>query len=326
MSKRLIGRLTYSAFLLTVVFLLLEIAYRFQVVDFYSNELRALNPTLNNGKENILVFGDSFTADPESYVSLLRVKFPRYNFINCALPGSGIEQHRLFFEARIKEYKPTIVLYQFYVGNDFLDIHHPINWKTLPLWRNAYWWFSEQFIFLQYLNFKMAFLNIPGNDFVDLKEKAFAPFLYNKRTGIYIKGNPSYLENTVRLKEEQLINYSSWKKDFEKLMQNADKRVNLYFLPIPHHAQVSNTYEERMKAMNADLKSPIQEVNYNLLQQIKKDFPDFKVINPLGDFQLAEKSGKQLYFENDPHLTLEGQKVLAALITERLILNTRIAE
>ena len=318
----MIRRISYILFLLAAVCLLLELAYRSQIIDFYSRELNALNPNLNSKKENVLIFGDSFSADPNSYVHQLRKNFPSYNFINCALPGSGIKQHRLFFTARVERFQPKIILYQFYVGNDFLDIRHAINWNSLPFWRNAYWWISERLQIIQYFNFKMAFLNVPNNNSRNLKEKRFSPSLYNKRTAIYLKGNPAYLENTIGLREEQGNNYAFWKNEMSSLLADLNEDVSVFFIPIPHHAQLSRKNEQKMRIMNAELNLPVQEVNYKLLKQIKQDLPSLKVINPLENFQLAEKRGLQLYFENDPHLTIKGQRLLAELIAERLTLST----
>jgi hypothetical protein len=112
------------SFILIVSLCLLEIAYRYQIIDFYKLELQALNPDLEkeytNG--NVLIFGDSFSGFPNGYVEQLRQEYSETNFINCAIAGTGIRQHALFFDSRIKRFKPNQILYQFYVGNDLLDI------------------------------------------------------------------------------------------------------------------------------------------------------------------------------------------------------------
>src|SRR5690606_32098707 len=113
-------------------------------------------------KNCVLIFGDSFTAHPDSYVKYLN---SGYTSINCAIPGTGIRQHALIFSKRIDEYKPKAIIYQFYVGNDLLDLYHPINFSELSFLRNLYWKISEHMLILQYINYKLAFLNPKNQSF-----------------------------------------------------------------------------------------------------------------------------------------------------------------
>lgn len=321
MIRKGIHILKYALFLLLSITLLLEIAFRYQWVDFYKAELKALNPSLDNQKNTILVFGDSFTANPNGYISNLRKDFPHLNIINCALPGSGIKQHKLFFEDRIKQFKPQHIIYQFYLGNDFLDIQHPLNWQTVPFWRNVYWQISERLMILQYLNFKLAFLNIPNHNRKDLKLKSFSPELYNKRTQLYLKADPDYLENTIYLKENQGEVYKIWRKYFNELIEVSTSSTTISLLIIPHNIQVNQQYFKRMKDLGTASKNDLQIVDYPLIQQIKSDFPDVNLINPLASFQEAEKGEIRLYYENDPHLNSNGQEILAQFLRKNLFDN-----
>ena len=44
-------------------------------------------------QNKILVCGDSFSASPVSYVSVLRDSLSSYAVINAGIPGTGIRQH-----------------------------------------------------------------------------------------------------------------------------------------------------------------------------------------------------------------------------------------
>ena len=128
-AKQILKKFLRFGVYLSVLFIsslcLLELIYRFQIVDFYKTELETLNPNLHqdypNG--NVLIFGDSFSGFPNGYVEQLRVAYPETNFINCAIAGTGLKQHSLFYKSRIQEFNPKQILYQFYVGNDLSLIH-----------------------------------------------------------------------------------------------------------------------------------------------------------------------------------------------------------
>ena len=297
----------------------MEICYRYQVIDFYKHRTNALNTEkLNNANPTTLIFGDSFTGHQNSYVKTIRAEFPNHNFINTGISGTGIRQQNLIVQNRIKEYKPQRVIYQFYVGNDFTDILHPVNFKVNSFARNAYWFISDQFIFLQYANSWLAPFKSKTNNSANLKSNSFSPLSYNERVKKYFKADPYHLENTVNLEKNQLEIYKKWKIYFEIFLENIPNNIEVHFLIIPHCAQVSETYQDNISLIGASIKSPIQDVNYPLIKKIKKDFPNLIILNPLSYFQKADSEGKFLYFPNDPHLTKEGQIILGNYIVEQL--------
>ena len=97
--KKILRWFLYGTYLTGSVVLLLELSYRFYLIDFYRGELKALNPPelLEPKKDpsNILILGDSFTADPKSYVSHLRRALPAQSVINSGVSGTCIRQAAL---------------------------------------------------------------------------------------------------------------------------------------------------------------------------------------------------------------------------------------
>jgi hypothetical protein len=319
--KKLGSYFLYTVFLLLATLLLFELLFRLQVIDFYSYEFKSLNPEREASieKEKTLVFGDSFSTYQNGYIEQLRKKNPSTSFINAAITGTGILQHRLFFEERIKQFPPKKVLYQFYVGNDFLDIHPPVNYKTLNLIRNVYWQASHYFLSLQYLNFKLAIFNRSyAQSSAVLQEDLFSATKYNQRSKIYLKGDPDYLANTILMQGNAKESYAIWHDAFSELIENLSDTTQLYLLLLPHCAQVHPEYKLQMEELGANIKGDIAQLFPPLYQQMAKDFPNVRILTPLSFFQELEKEGIQLYYGNDPHLNPEGQKLLAQFVQEQL--------
>lgn len=315
---KFLKRLGYFTFLFVFCLLTLEICFRYQVIDFYQSELKGLNTeVLVAKKDNILIFGDSFTAHPNSYVRYLRNNLLNFNIINSAIPGTGIKQHELIFNKRIKEYYPKAIIYQFYVGNDFADIQHPINLKELSLIRNVFWKASEYFTVLQYINHRLAFLNKNNQSTKVLQEDQFSKELYNHRVKTYYKADKLMLNNTILFNNDIPSIYKEWKTKLFKIQKLIGDSIPIYMVIVPHNAQVNNTYLERNKVLGADLHPNILNPKYPLIERIKKDFKKWKIINPLSDFQQL-KNNDSLYYQNDPHLTAYGQEELGKIILNKL--------
>ena len=95
----------------------------------------------------------------------------------------------------------------------------------------------------------------------------------------------------------------------------------LYLLVIPHSCQVSRVYLERTKQLGAvfENESLVQQDDYPFVQQLRDRAKDAVVIDPMGVFKEAEKSGVSLYLTNDIHLTPKGNEVLSQYVTAVLM-------
>ena len=314
-------QLGYLSFVVFLCLILLEISFRFQWIDFYQSELKGLNTTeqlISSEKDNVLVFGDSFSAHPDSYVKHLRNSFPEFNFINTAIPGTGIRQHELIFKKRINTYQPKAIIYQFYVGNDFTDIQHSLNFKKLSFSRNLFWKASEYLLILKYINRRLAFLNMNNQSIKKLHEDKFSKQNYNRRVKIQYQADKSALNNTLLLKGEKTKEiYNKWKEKLSLINKYSQDSISLILLIIPHNAQINMTNIKRNRILGAKLSPQILHSTYPLIEKIKNDSSSYHVINPLIEFQQI-KHNDSLYYQNDPHLTNWGQKQLSKILLKKL--------
>ena len=317
--KKYLNRFLYFLFFIAICTAILECCFRYQIIDFYQAELNGLNTQeqLVSNKKNVLIFGDSFSAHPNSYVEQLRSSFPHLNFVNSSIPGTGIKQHELIFKKRIRQFKPKAIIYQFYVGNDFMDIEHPVNYQTNGFIRNLYWQLSEKILFLQYFNFKLAFLNTNNQPIETLQEPAFSIEQYNKRVKTYFNANPALLSNTIMLSTEVDKIYRKWHTKIKQLAELTPSNVPIYLLVLPHNAQVNQHYYNINHLLGAKLEENIQQVHYPLVAKMETDFKEWKILNPLDAFQHL-KGNDSLFYQNDPHLTIWGQKELGKIIVQKI--------
>ncbi|HZI23585.1 MAG TPA: hypothetical protein VFD46_00825, partial [Chryseolinea sp.] len=119
--KKIMHAVLYCTYVLVFVLFTMEVFYRYQVIDFYGVELNAVNPketlTDDDGKKTILVCGDSFTVQAQSWVDQMRSSLPEYNIINSAITGTSIVEASYVAPGRIKTFNPDVFIYQVYVGN-----------------------------------------------------------------------------------------------------------------------------------------------------------------------------------------------------------------
>lgn len=307
-GKKIWKRTWQTAIVLFVMLCILEVAYRYQWIDFFKTEYQALNPKIDRKKPNVLVFGDSFTAHPKSYVDWLRKEHKGYNFINCAMPGSGPYEMELMAARRMEDHPPKAIIYQMYVGNDLTDIDPPTNWGELSFSRNMYWSTKQYFQIFGLFSRRLSGLQTDF-DALDVKqgEAPFSAKNYSPRTKMMIRANSSYVQQCVQVQAPFRNALAEAKESIAYLREIVPKKVPIYIVIIPHFSQVTKAYNNRYEELSGsktDLRS-----NYKLYRQIKK-VKGVKVLNPMAYFREQEKAGKQLYFNNDPHLTNEGQQVL----------------
>lgn len=315
-GKKIWKRTWQMLLVLFLVLCVLEIAYRYQWIDFFKTEFKALNKDTKSGKPNVLVFGDSFTAYPDGYVTHLRKAHSQYNFINCAMPGSGPYEVELMASRRISDYPPEFVIYQMYVGNDLTDINPPVNWRELSFARNTYWSLKGYFQIFGLLSRRLSGLQ---SDFdpATLKQDSskFDPKLYSPRTKMMIRADKNYIQKCVNLKGEYLDAMESCKESIEYLRNVLPKKTPIYIVIIPHFSQVTKVYSENYEQLSGHKTS--RKTEYPFYRKIN-GIKGVQALNPMKAFRDAEDNGMQVYFSNDPHLNVEGQRVLFEFLDEKL--------
>lgn len=302
---------------LTFCLLVLEIVYRNQWIDTYRGPLLALNADdeLKEEGRTVLVMGDSFSATRDGWVKEIADRLPEYRVVNASVSGTGIVQANIIARRRFREFKPDILIYQIYVGNDLLDYRYPIAWGKVSPLRNIYWWWAHRLRSIAYLN--QAFGQIKAGpspqELAPLFRKPFAVETYNSREKTLLTAEPGLIENQVFLengRENDMVGYLRRLDDILALCE-ANGTIP-YLLVLPHCAQVHPQYKEQMVKLGAE---------FRLAWHTRADYPFVNrlaghtqgratVLNPLSALQSAFSVSDPLYFNNDPHLTPAGQKWL----------------
>lgn len=301
--------------------LFFEICYRNSVIDFYKTETLGLNSTedLKEAQADLLVFGDSFSATSKTinYVDRLREANPEKTILNFSIPGTGIRQLNTLAKGKIKKYQPKAILYQIYVGNDLLDVEKFKTRNNVSFLKYSFWQASNTFLSLSYLNHKANVLRPK----VTYRHKTltiadFSPDYYNKRSQHDVLVNSNYLEETVSISARFKVKYEKWLREIKTLLDNIPKETKVYFVWIPHCAQVNDYYLNNFKVLNAEFKNAkqYQELNYPFLNNAEQDLKSYhnvKHINTLPVFRGEDELNRRIFFANDPHLNKFGNDVLA---------------
>ena len=318
--KRLLKGIFKLFLVFFFVLLLFEMIYRFQWIDFYKNEWQYQNRELkvNDERDRVLVFGDSFTADPMSWLNKCRADTSyNYKLYNAALPGVGIETFRLIQSIRQEEVHPKKIIIQLYVGNDLYDIRKPVRWTKFSLARNLFWTMSNRFRSLNFINYRMGQVSQDvESGFDPKKDEIFNQKRYSARTKLFISGNADYLNDAIELSESVQDEFDKLLGMLHEMKDSRPEKTTFYVLVIPHCSQVHERYLENYRSMGATMEMKMLRLN-EWTKRLKKE--NLKVIDPLPYFREIESNGSHLYYENDPHLNEIGQTRLAEFVTKRLV-------
>lgn len=304
-----------TVLILFITVLLFEGVYRSYWFDFYGPELNTLNPKddLELRKERtLLVFGDSFTADPNGWVKVLRDSLADYNIINCAVPGTTVFHQQLFFEDRITTYNPDQIIIQLYVGNDLIDYNRPQNFSELPFFRNVFWWISDNLISLQYINYKLGrFKSSNGNQDPKLSE-SFNIDRYNSRVKNYILAEPAIFQESISPTVYFQNDFDQLKEDLIAMINSVTPDIELQIMIVPMALQTSDTQLKNFLALDAILDTTV--INdfkfFSAIKALEDTYANLYVWSPLKAFQ---QSQEEFYYLNDPHLNPSGQFLLGTI-------------
>ena len=312
----LLKRSLQTLLVLFLSLIILEIAYRYQWIDFYKTEYKALNEGLDTDKESVVFFGDSFTAHPEGYVDLLGEEQDKYALVNCAVPGTGPLEMSVMAADRIEAHKPSMIVYQLYVGNDLIDISPPINWGELSYSRNMYWLLKKRFQILTVLSKRFRGIQSDFDaDYMSQGDVAFHPDRFSPRSRMLIKADPDYVEQCVAMHESYECAVDVCLEKVEYLKSIAPENAPVYLVVIPHFSQVSQELNDRYVKLGGSQTG--MESDYPFIEHLK-GIDGITVLNPMEAFRTAIDNGEKVYFENDPHLTDKGQEVLASFLKKHI--------
>ena len=324
-----------NLFSLIVSVLLLEGTYRLQPFDFYSRELKAFNSkddlAGSGNRATALIFGDSFTALNENYANVLRAKLANLRVINSGIPGTGIIQTSLIADRRFRQFEPSLVVYQIYVGNDLFDISYPTNWKDVSLFRNIYWSVSNYLRSIAFINYSLAQVVKGGNlekgyqpyesaHYVYRSSEQFSPDRYLNNEAVFLRADPALIEKQILLLDERRRDFDTLVKKLRVVLSLRAKGCPCILLVLPHPSQVHRRYLERTKRLGGIFhhEELISQPDYSFVHRLREEFPDCVVLNPLPLFQKKEDAGIQLYWVNDIHLNPNGNELLAEYLLEAI--------
>ncbi len=337
--------LTFSRYLLLTLLvpvLVLEGLYRWQVIDTYSPELRALNPPeyfSEDGRKTILVMGDSFTAGPGNYVGILQQAFPRVRIINGGVSGTGVIQAELIARQRFHTFHPSIFIYQIYVGNDLFDISYPVNWNELSFPRNLYWLIANQLRSIGYVNYRLGQIvqslhgetrQRPGSesrtDSPAPTTDSFSVENYEGRVKVYVKADPSLIEDSILLNVPRRTDYVTFLNTLKRLLAYCKPELcQAFLLVIPHVSQVDERYISYMRQLGATFTEPdrIGAPEYPFLTGIQNTFDTWPHVHALNPLPILKEINRKtpVYFSTDEHLNPVGQKTIAEFLTHQLDLH-----
>ncbi len=322
--KKWLRKLAWLPVLLLLFIALLELFYRNQWIDTYKRELNALNPVEfpANPKKRVLVMGDSFSAATNSWVDVLRKRHSDWQIVNSAVPGTTILQANLMLENRLSDFKPDLLIYQIYVGNDLFDLRYPLNWGEIGFFRNLYWATANRIRSLAWFNYALGQFKrsvaLPDFQQGKVDEGEFDPAKYSERERLYLKAEPGMIENQVLLKEGReidMVKYGGLLSEFIYTALEADCKVVL--MVIPHCSQVHPRYLERMELLGAKFgeQAAMATEEYPFLRELRAIADDkAEILNLLPVMQEREAAGHSMYYLHDAHLNDAGQAVVAELV------------
>ena len=329
MLRKLLNGILYFFFLVCATILLLEVCYRAYIVDFYGANLRRLNKEELTSKADlpsILVIGDSFSADQQSYVRTLRDSINSHRIINAAVPGTGVRQHRRFFKRRIKEFQPDLLIYQLYVGNDLLDYRHPTGSSKLSWQRKIYWWLADRVLVLGYINAQLPALRHQFSPYKKVAPDAkrvekFSVSDYSSRTKMLLHAEPTLLEHSILLKKERGADMLGMSQQLEEMLEEVPASTEIRLLIMPHCIQLGAPYLERMLELGAVIETPDEvitaEFPFHTVLRKSLSSERTRVYSAL-PWLAAADSTAGLYYANDPHLSPIGQQVVAKSLLDSI--------
>lgn len=314
-----IGSVAWKTGLIALITLLLfEIAYRYQWIDFYKVEWNYHTkelPKIESPNQRILVLGDSFSADKNSWVYELATDSTLQVF-NASLPGVGPETFRLIAKDRIHETNPTVIILQLYVGNDLYDIHKPISWSKFSFGRNLFWSISNNIRSLNFLNYRIGQMSVEDElSYQPKQDTIFDPKRFSPRDKLFINGNSNYPENVICVLNEQSKSFNKLLDYIEEVKGLTPKNCTFNVLLVPHSCQVNERYVQRYKKLGAKLNDDVLKNTYWVDEIRKKGIETIDLIEVLNKH---EEVGIEMFYTNDIHLNPDGQRVVGKFVKSQM--------
>ncbi|MFN7987400.1 MAG: GDSL-type esterase/lipase family protein [Thermoanaerobaculia bacterium] len=340
--------LLVAALVLLAGLVLLELLVRSAAVDFYAPELARGTPQPGPGGPplpTLLALGDSFTANPDGWVSRLRSALgPGWRVVGSGVSGFTTRQIARIAPGRVARFAPRVVVVQLYAGNDLLELRHPVRWRSAHVVRNLFWTLSDAgFESPGLLNYRagqaagallrrLGAAPLPEGGRLALESRPFDPSLYNARDRDLLALDPSVVERQLRLSggmEQAFEAYAAHLRSILAACRRGGARVVVFV--VPHAVEVDPAWVARFEALGARFERPgalaEPESPFGLAVRrvvATEEGAAFLDVKPA--LRAAEAAGRGVYRNNDPHFSPEGDRVLAALLLDELARSGFVAE
>jgi hypothetical protein len=274
----------------------------------------------------IMVFGDSFTLghgveEDETYSAFLEDMFgkERVEVINAGYKAAmSPDSYYLFLKNEISKYKPDIVIFGIWVGNDLTDIDDnewlEVDDKGLPLNIESKLYYLDESNRLRNKNFidDGSLYRTVGNFL--WKYSQTYNLIRNKFSFLLIKVRKSVQDDfdCIYCNEFDKKHEGTWKK--MELIMKASKDIsdsnnfNIIVTIFPTREQVDIKEWEKYKSFHKDLEMVMERPQTEFKEIL--DSLDIMYIDLLPDFQRLNIDNS-FYFEKDPHWNVNGHDLVA---------------
>jgi hypothetical protein len=239
---------------------------------------------------------------------------------------------------RFAQFDPSILLYQVYIGNDLFDLRYPLNWRTISLGRNVYWFLANHLRVIGYLNYRLRqiketlalgrrhALSLVGTVVAAsaaTDTEVFSVEHYDTRVKLYVRAEPALIEDSILVQGKRQHDYAVFLERLAQLLTYCKPETcRAYILVMPHVCQVDAAYLTYMGQLGARFTSPaaLGLPEYPFLVRLREHltaWPNVDIINPLPRLRQAQTQ-QAVYYANNEHLNPAGQQEIAALLRQQL--------
>lgn len=306
-----------------------EIAYENMWINPHSGTFEKLNPesALITGTKikTILVLGDEVSANPQSYVSMLRNQNPGYRIINGAVPNTGAVEASFIGKKLIEEYNPDILIYQINPANDLYNLRKGHDLSEANILSSFTNMITDEVRILNYLTntISRSASEMGGNAFAALEPQNLMP---NQNISFRPLASRSFevqnglVENSTLLKSGREIDLQKSLEKLNTLFCWLKKGATVLLLVTPHCAWIDRYYTDNMlKAGNfvsADF------VNYTgaypFIQKLKEyhfALPKVKIVDPTLMFRFHDIPEKRLFNLFSSDMNRYGHEILSTTLS-----------
>lgn len=301
------------------------------VWEYHEHNKNGFRDTYDNGKEDIVVLGDSFTqghlaSNNETFPYLLDKTNPQTAFHNYGVASYGTSQELLVYQNIKQRFEHKLVILGYYAGNDMSDnirksperpqfeLQNDTLVQTHKPERNPPETSRDGIDY---------FVNHPKfNEFqgwLDRHSKAYRLFwprlrmlkgrlIDNRSYGLQSAPDGQKLERQTTLTKALLNQVAA-------ATGNGTEMLLLY---IPSRTEVNPDNPMKYSPESADQYWNVQK---KMLSSVAKNNSDVYMLDPTATLRQASQAEGRVYGKRDPHLQDEGYRVLAQTTQDWLSTN-----